>query len=164
VRPQLAQLVGLTETGSVEGARLHRPGSVDDDGGVPEGAQQRHAVRELPHTGGHDAARTNHAAHLRDTPPGIAHPGHDELRQGCVELAVLERQLLSASDTHIRAGYPPGARVHPGREGSTAATDPAPRPAASAWANAPVPQPTSSARCPRSTPATVINAAAHAGL
>ena len=54
-RPQLAQLVGVTETGSIEGARPHRPGTVDGDGGVPEGAQHRHPAREVPRAGRHDA-------------------------------------------------------------------------------------------------------------
>jgi hypothetical protein len=41
----------------------------------------------------------------------MAHPGHHELSERGVELAVPERQPLCAPDAHVRAGHPSSAPV-----------------------------------------------------
>jgi hypothetical protein len=51
-------------------------------------------------TGRHDSTRPRHPHHLAKPNDGVGHEVHDELRQACVEQAIIKGQLLRGSAPH----------------------------------------------------------------
>lgn len=80
----------------------------------PERADRRPPTGQVPSGRGHGAARPGDPRHLPHARHGIVHEVDDELREGDVELAVAERQLLGAAAAHVDAGKPAPDRVNEG--------------------------------------------------
>ncbi len=95
-------------------AERHRPLvgclGIDRDRGVPEGAQDGHALPIVPGARGDPAAASRHAAHLGHAGAGIGHEVDDELGQGGIERIVGEGEPLRGGDHRLDSRQSRAAR------------------------------------------------------
>jgi len=86
-------------------------------GGLPKLRQGCAAPRVIPDTRGNDSTWRGNALHLAQACNGITHEMHDELREGCIEHGIVERQLLGGGASHVdsRIATPRGSDEGLGR-------------------------------------------------
>src|SRR3954447_23913755 len=85
---------------------------IDAAGGVPEAAQERHALGVVPHGRGHYSSRLGDAVHLLHRGRRVAHEVHDELGQDHVKAVGVERKLFGRRLAHGGPGDAGPARLH----------------------------------------------------
>ena len=85
--------------------------------GLPEQAERSPVAGVIPHAGRDHAAVARHARHLAEPGDGVRHEVHDELREGGVERAVVERQVLRRGALDVDLGVALACRRDEGRRG-----------------------------------------------
>ena len=111
---RVSRLLDLHQSGSVEQLRemafanTGEVGLVGDVGVelarcIPEHADRASAAGVVPDRRRHDTALPGHTHHLGHSRRGVLHEKDHQLRQGRVELRVLERQLLGGCTPHVDA-------------------------------------------------------------
>ena len=94
------ELADLAVTPEMQRRRLVRCPAIDGQGRIPEVADQAHAVVEVPHASGRDAARAEHAPHLGSGRCRIGDEVEHELGERPVEARIGERERLAGGDLH----------------------------------------------------------------
>ena len=95
----------------VDGARIFLPRR------FPEQADRRPATGHVPHTCRDDSVRAGDTGHLAKPADRVSHEVNDELRERCVELVVVERELLRGRESHVDARVALLRRGHEGLGG-----------------------------------------------
>ena len=126
---------------------------INAQGGIPEGAQQIHAIVEVPYARGHGPPRSDDSRHFARRLFGLGDEVQDQLRRRAIDGAGLKWNRLGAAELDYDGWVSRCALVGNDGDGSQAYTEFAPSRATRTLVSAPGPQPTSSAVTPAVTPA-----------